>query len=508
MSDAPTTDEKETYAAVDLGSNSFHLLVARRVHGELRTLDRIKETVRLGAGLDEHGRLDQDTRERAIECLARFGQRLRGISTGNIRAVGTQTLRRMRHANPFLLVAETALGCPVDVIAGREEARLIYLGVSQDVAGADMRNLVIDVGGGSTEIASGVGAEADLLESLQFGCVTVTKRFFADGRLDLERWQRARGTVQAELQEQQLRFREAGWDRAIGSSGSVRAVAAICQAAGWSDRHITLAALEKLRTNMLSCERIAGLAMPGLSDRRQPVLAGGVIVLEACFAALGIESMEVSRFALREGLLYDLLGRLEHRDPRDKTVRAFMSRYEVDPRQAERVRLTARGALGRIADTAGLTTHHREMLDWASLLHETGLGVSHSQYEMHSGYLVEHSDMAGFSRQEQLFLATLVRFHRRAIPRDYADALPQRLRQPLRYLLFCLRFAWILCRTREDGVIPGYSLQLVGDRLTATFPADWTAGRPLTATDLEQEGPALQALDLQFDVRAGPRDPT
>jgi exopolyphosphatase/guanosine-5'-triphosphate,3'-diphosphate pyrophosphatase len=498
----PTTlassEAAEIYAAIDLGSNSFHLLVAKRTHGELRVLDRIKEMVQLGGGLDASGRLDEATRMRAIDCLARFGQRLRGIPAENIRAVGTQTLRRMHNANSFLMVVETALGCPVDIISGREEARLIYLGVSQGVAGSNDRRLVIDIGGGSTEIIVGSGQLARELESLQFGCVFVTRQFFPDGRIDQERWQRALGAVRAELQEFQLRYRQAGWDRAIGSSGTIRAVAEISRANGWGDRHITTRGLAKLCQRLLDCGHAQAIDLAGLSERRRPVIAGGVIILQACFDALGIETMEVSPFALREGVLHDLLGRLEHRDPRDHTVEAFMSRYGVEANQASRVREAALTAFDQIAGPAGLNEHHRESLAWAAKLHETGLGISHSHYQQHSGYLVESSDMAGFSRQEQQFLAALVRYHRRDIPASYADELPARLREPLRCLLICLRLAWILCRTREDAPAPVFDLRIQGQEIHARFAPEWLTSRPLTAADLETEQSHLAALGLNF----------
>ncbi len=497
-SESTLNEAAETFAAVDLGSNSFHLLVARRTHGELRVLDRIKEMVQLGGGLDSEGRLEEETRMRAIDCLARFGQRLRGLPPGNIRAVGTQTLRRMLNANSFLMVAETALGCPVEIIAGREEARLIYLGVSQGVSGTGDRRLVIDIGGGSTEIVVGTGPKPRELESLQFGCVSVTKRFFPDGRVDSNRWNGALRAVRTELQELQQPFRDTGWDRAIGSSGSIRAIASICHAMGWCEKNINRAALEKLSRSLLSFQTAAAIDLPGLSERRRPVIAGGAVILQACFDALAIETLEVSPFALREGVLHDLLGRLENRDPRDKTVQAFQSRYGVDKKQAERIQKTALMIFDQIAHEAMLGAGHRETLAWAADLHETGLGISHSQYERHSGYLVQESDMAGFSRQEQLFLAALVRHHRRAIAPEYADLLPARLHAPLRHLLFCLRLAWVLCRTREDSSVPRFTVEVDGQQLVARFPADWVSGRPLTAADLEQERCELQALGFDF----------
>ena len=493
-------EHAETYAAVDLGSNSFHLLVARREHGELRVLDRIKEMVRLAGGLDADGRLDPGTHARALECLARFGQRLRGVPPDNLRAVGTQALRRMQQANAFLMVAETALGCPVDIIAGREEARLIYLGVSQGVSGHEDRRLVVDIGGGSTELVIGEGLEPLEMESLQMGCVSMTQWHFPDGRISAERWERALAAAHAEMQELQMRYRQLGWDSAVGSSGTIRAVAAICEAQGWIEQAVTPDAVHRLRDRLIEIGDAATVSLPGLSDRRQPVIAGGAVLVQACIEALGIERLEVSPFALREGVLHDLLGRLEHRDPRDKTVRAFQARYGVDERQVQRMRQVAMAAFEQVRAACGLRAAHGEMLGWAADLHESGLGVSHSAYQAHSGYLVEHSDMAGFTRQEQQFLATLVRHHRRAIPQDFCDALPTRLHEPLRVTLACLRLAAVLCRTRDDAAIPRFRLHADDGRFDLHLPEDWARAHPLTMTDLEQERGVLAAIGLALEL--------
>jgi exopolyphosphatase/guanosine-5'-triphosphate,3'-diphosphate pyrophosphatase len=500
-------DAADTFAAVDLGSNSFHLVVARREHGELRFLDRIREMVRLGGGLDPAGYLDVEVQQRALECLVRFGQRLRGIPNTRIRAVGTQTLRRMRSANAFLMIAETALGCPVDIIAGREEARLIYLGVSQGVAGHEERRLVIDIGGGSTELVIGEGLSPLVLESLQFGCVSCTRWYFPEGHISGERFQRGQRAVMAELQELQRRYRETGWRTAIGSSGTIRAAAAVCAARGWTEEAITREALARLVEEALSFDHVDHFRLSGLSDRRQPVFIGGLVLLSACFEALGIDELKVSPYALREGLLHDLLGRLEHRDPRDKTVQAFMARYGVDANQARRVRSTALNALDQLREEDLSRVAHPEaqgeLLGWAADLHETGLSVSHSHYQQHSAYLVANSDMAGFSQQEQQFLATLIRHHRRAVPDRYAAGLPARLREPLRQALCCLRLACVFCRTREDQAIPRFRLRRDGHQLTLSFEEGWALGHPLTLADLEAEQPMLEVLGLSLELDLG-----
>jgi len=492
--------QSETYAAIDLGSNSFHMLVARRDHGELRVLDRIKEMVRLGGGLDNEGNLDPETRETALNCLSRFGQRLRGIPANNIRAVGTQTFRRLKYANKFLMASEKALECPVDIIAGREEARLIYLGVTQWIAREQQKQLVIDIGGGSTELIIGEGFDTLEMESMQFGCVAMTRRFFADGQVSKQRLETAQRAVQSELQDLQTAYRRVGWQKAVGSSGTIRSAASICHANGWCESHITRAALEKLKQKALSFDTVSSIQMDGLSERRQPVFIGGLAILLACFEAMNIEKLYISSFALREGLLHDLLGRLEHRDPRDKAVKALMSRFAVDLSQVERVRETALNLFDQLSPAHAVGDVHRMMLVWAAELHETGLAISHSGFQQHSAYLVEASDMAGFSRQEQLFLAALVGFQRREIPERYNSRLPKRLHTALRLTLLCMRLSWIFCRTRDSEAIPSVSIAFKAPMVCVTLPAAWMENHPLTVADLEYEIQALKAIGLQLEI--------
>lgn len=476
------------------------MLVTRREHGELRVLDRIKEMVRLGGGLGKEGNLDPQVQQRALDCLSRFGQRLRGIPAKNIRAVGTQTFRRLKHADKFLHAAETALECPVDIIAGREEARLVYLGVTHWVADHQQKQLVIDIGGGSTELIIGEDFDPVEMESLQFGCVSVTNRFFSNGKISAKSLKKAQRAVATELQEIQSVYRKAGWQTAIGSSGTIRSAAAICAANGWCKRGITAKALEKLKQKALSFKTISEVGIDGLSERRQPVFIGGLAILLACFKALNIDELVISPYALREGLLHDLLGRLEHRDPRDKAVKALMSRFAVDPAQVTRVRKTSLILFDQLSPGHVLGKTHRNMLGWASELHEIGLSLAHASYQRHSAYLVEASDMAGFSHQEQLFLATLVGYQRRDIPEDYALRLPRRLRKALRISLLCMRLSRVFCRTREDEAIPDIDIALDKSRVKLVLSASWMNKHPLTVADLEEEEIALQTIGLQLDI--------
>jgi len=490
---------RNVYAAVDLGSNSFHMLVARREAGELRVIDKIREMVRLGGGLDASGRLDEATRSQALECLARFGQRLAGIPDLQVRAVGTQTFRRLKNPQHFLVVAETALGFPIDIISGREEARLVWLGVTEGTAFAERARTVIDIGGGSTEFAAGLERDPDFTESIQFGCVSVTRKAFGKGRITRRRWRRAADEIATELQAIAPRLAATGWRHAIGSSGTIRAVQSILAAeADTLPAPITASQVESLARKMIDTGHTSKIDLPGLSKSRQPVIAGGVLVLRACMQTFGIDKLEVSPFALREGLLHDLVGRLEHHDPRKKTVVGLARRFQVDRAQAERVRDFALCAFEQIAEAFGLGQVHRDVLDWICQLHEIGLGIAHSHYQVHSAYIVEHSDMAGFTRQEQEFMAFMLRYQRRKLPDDALEQLPPRLQTAARPLLAILRLAVALARSRTDADLPDFALSGTPEgELRLALPRGWLDSHPLSARSLALEKRQLRRLGLE-----------
>lgn len=491
---------RNLYAAVDLGSNSFHMLVARRENGELRVIDRIRDMVRIAGGLDANGRLDEATRSRALECLARFGQRLAEIPGHQVRAVGTQTFRRLKNPQHFLVVAETALGCPIDIISGREEARVVWLGVSEGTSFAESPRMVIDIGGGSTEIAAGNATDPQFTESIQFGCVGVTRKAFGKGRITTRRWQRAADEIETELQAIAPQLARTGWRHAIGSSGTIRAVQGIVAARqGTLPGPIEAAQVDELSKRVIESGHVDRVELPGLSSSRQPVIAGGLLVLQACMRIFGIRTLEVSPFALREGLLHDLVGRLEQRDPREKTVRGMAERFQVDRAQAERVRDFTLCAFEHLAEPFELRRIHRDLLDWTCQLHEIGLGIAHSHYQLHSAYIVEHSDMAGFTRQEQQFMAFLMRYQRRKLPDDALARLPARLHHSARILLSILRLAVALARSRTDADLPDFGLTCPDNRmLVLSLPAGWLQSHPLSARSLKLERRQLARLGIRL----------
>jgi exopolyphosphatase/guanosine-5'-triphosphate,3'-diphosphate pyrophosphatase len=491
----------ESVAAVDLGSNSFHLVVARTTSGEPVVVDRLREMVQLAAGLDESRRLSRESRERALECLRRFGERVRHMPESCVRAVGTNTLRRARGVKEFLAAAEEALGHPIETISGIEEARLIYLGVVHSLAASDARRLVVDIGGGSTELIVGQSFEPTTMESLYMGCVSISRAHFSDGEIGKAAWERAELEALRELEPIRTRFRNLGWEQAIGASGTVRAVERVVRESGWSKGGIGVKALERLRDEMLAAGHADRLEMPGLSADRRRVFAGGVVVLAAAFEALGIESMQYSEGALREGVLYDLLGRIRNEDVRGRTVSALGDRYHVDWKQATRVESTALGLLEKVAAPWRLTSvESRQILSWAAQLHEIGLDIAHAQYHRHGEYVIASSDMLGFSRDEQRMLATLVRGHRRKLPLSTLAALPRQEGRRIERLAILLRIAVVLHRSRSPDAVPEPDVAAERKSLRLAFPKGWLAQHPLTAADLGSESDYLASVGYRLEV--------
>jgi exopolyphosphatase/guanosine-5'-triphosphate,3'-diphosphate pyrophosphatase len=488
-------------AAIDLGSNSFHMVVARYVLGQLRTVDRIREMVRLAEGLDGNGGLAPEVRQRALECLSRFGQRLRDIPPQRVRAVATNTVRALAAPQTFLMPAETALGHAIEIVSGREEARLIYLGVAHaQPPKPDQLRLVIDIGGGSTECIIGSSFDALERESLQLGCVASTRRFFGDGKLTRKRWKDALTEVSAQFQQFSGIYRHLGWDEALGSSGTIKAIGDVCASMKLTKGAITAEALPQVRDRLLQARTLDAIDLPGLSDERRPIIAGGLLVLEAAFDALALQRMAVSRAALREGVLHDMLGRGGADDPRDMSIAALMQRYGIDVAQAARVEATAMQLFDRVAYDWRLEPDDRLLLAWAARVHELGLAIAHSQYQVHGAYVLAHSDIAGFSQQEQRVLASLVRTHRRGIGKSTFDAIPDRLLLATRRKAALLRLAVLLHRSHEDIALPELRLLADGKRLSLQVPRRWLDARPLLHADLAAEPAALAALGIDFSI--------
>jgi exopolyphosphatase/guanosine-5'-triphosphate,3'-diphosphate pyrophosphatase len=457
--------------------------------------------VRLGAGLDEQGRLTREATDAALVCLERFGQRLHDMKAQSVRVVGTNTLRRARRKGAFLDRARAALGHPIEIISGIEEARLIYLGVAHTMPSEPGRRLVVDIGGGSTEVIIGEAMHAKKLESLYMGCVGMSARYFNDGGITDKRIKRARLAARLELEPVRANFRNYGWDQAVGSSGTIRSVGDVIRAKNNGDGAITPAAVESLIEQAVRAGDVSKLRLPGLSEERLPVFAGGLAILVEILDAFDIRSMRVADGALREGLLYDLVGRFTDEDARVRSVRAMQARYHVDAAQSERVEASALDFLRQTTGEWQLDEPFAEMvLSWSARLHEIGLDVSHSHYHKHGAYLLEHADMPGFPQEEQRILAAVVGSHRRKVNVHSLQDLTPPWHIKAEYLIVLLRLAVLLHRGRSATALPKLELQAKGRSLEIAFPKGWLDAHPLTAADLEIEIEYLKAAGYRLRV--------
>ena len=496
----------DVIAAVDLGSNSFHMVVARYSHGQLVIIDRLREVVRLAAGVGDDGRIDKDVAARALACLERFGQRLRDMHARNVRVVGTNALRISRRKQAFLERARDALGFPIEIVSGMEEARLIYSGVAHNLPNELGRRLVIDIGGGSTEIIIGERYEPLELESLQMGCVSLSQRFFGDGRLSAKRIERARLAARLELEPIQAAFQRRGWERAVGSSGTVRVIADSIREIDPAASNVTPEGLELLLKRLAESGSLRELDLDAVSEERRPVFPGGTVILAEILAALGIAQMRFVEGALRDGLLYDMVGRMTRSDARERTVGSMQRRYHVDIEQAERVEATAMAFLNQLKTAWGLDDPLAELsLKWGARLHEIGLDVAHNGYHRHGAYLLENADMPGFAREEQQLMARLVGSHRRKFTLErLEDLIPPWDRLAI-YLIVLLRLAVLLHRGRSAVALPNIELAARGRTLELRFPARWLNEHPLTIADLQLEIEYLRPEEVRLRVFSGGR---
>lgn len=491
---------RQVIAGVDLGSNSFHMIVGELRQGQLIIIDRIRETVRLAEGLSEKGDISPDARARALDCLARFGERLREMRADSVRAAGTSTIRRAREDTGFMAEAEAALGHPIEIISGLEEARLIYQGVTHSMPPYDGLRLVMDIGGGSTELILGQGPKPHALESVHLGCVAMTERYFPGGRITPEAFTRARLAARLELRPVKAFFRGVSGVECVGTSGTIRATELVASELGVIDGHmLTAVSVEKLIGRVLEFDSTATIDLPGLPDRRAEVWPGGLAILAELLGVLRIDAMKVSDGALREGLLYELVGRLRHKDARERSVRALAARYHVDKQQAERVAATAQMLLGQCAETWELEMPlSQNMLEWSAQLHEIGLDISHDGFQRHGAYIAENADLPGFPRAEQRFLAFLIGSQRHQMITRNQRRLPGAWRKSALRLALLLRLAVLLHRSRSQLELPPITLTAGKRSLSLKFDEAWLAANPLTVADLEREVGYLDAVGYRL----------
>ncbi len=486
-------------AAIDLGSNSFHMIVARVDQGEIRPVERFGKKVQLASGLNQHDELTPEAMERGFDCLSQFAQYLAGNYFHAVRVVGTNALRKARNSHAFVDRAQAILGHPVEIIAGREEARLIYLGVAQTQSDDNERRLVIDIGGGSTEFVIGERFEPKLMESLHMGCVVFTDRFFGTGELSPQRFQSAYYAARLELLNIEKSYSNLGWVDAVGSSGSIRAVSTILQAMGGGEI-INRDNLAALKQKALTFRHINSVRFPGLKPDRQAIFPAGLAILTACFDALGIEHMHYSDGALREGVLHDMLGRDSHENVRERTINALMSRYHVNRQLAAHVMSHARNCFNMVAGAWQLAEKDLELLTWAARVCRIGLDISHTHYHRHGAYLIDNSDLMGFSKQEQQQLALLIRGHRRSISKLPLSNWSKETARRLMRLTILLRIANVLTLGLDGEAQPEYSMSVSRSTISLFFPDDWIEQHPLTAANFAEERSYLSKAGFKLVV--------
>ena len=460
------------------------MVVARLENNQPHTIDAIKEMVRLAAGLDENRILSEEKIAEALDCLSRFGQRIKDLPPENVMAVGTNTLRRARNSYSFLARAEQALGFPINIVAGQEEARLVYQGVAHSLAQTEDNRLVIDIGGGSTEFIIGQAYNPIMMESLNMGCVNFTNRWFETGEITQERIQNAIIHARRKLEWISDEYLRMGWQECVGSSGTIKTISNILAENYQTKGIIDYASLQKLSELFVTAGQIKNIVLPGLSENRTPVIVGGLCVLMGAFEELKIESMQASDGALREGLLNDMIETSQGRDIRMDTVRNLEIQYRIDTAQSARICNTALRMFDRLE--LGEDENLRLMLSWAGKLHEIGLSISHSNYPDHSGYLVEQSDMPGFSREMQNSLGLMLRLQRGKLKMQLIEEVP-RLRENLIIIIILLRLAIILERSRDWDPSRQVKIKFKEGRFKIKFPRDYLDAHPLTRADFRQE---------------------
>ena len=492
--------EPRDIAAIDLGSNSFHMVVARIVGQDLQIISRHKQRVRLALGLDAQNNLDDASMERGLECLAMFAERLQGFDPENVRIAATHTLRQANNTHIFLQRAQQVLPFAIEIIPGVEEGRLIYSGVAHTQPESDSK-LVIDIGGGSTEIVIGSGFEAEIVNSKQMGCVSYTYRFFANEKLSKKNFAKASLAAEQKLESLAQQYRKRGWDIAFGSSGTAKAIRDVLMGLGYDDGLITAKRLDELVDKLCEWSTIEEINLDGLTDDRKPVFAAGVAILQAIFSSLSIDTLHFSEGALREGLLYEMEDRFKRTDIRMRTTEALANKHFVDLEHAAKIKGQAREFFEQVHKKIGIGKKNElsALLEWSALLHEVGLSISFQAFHRHSAYILQHTNMPGFNREQQRVLAMLVRFQRKALKFKEMEEFSLYKKKDIINLIRILRLAILLNGQRNDDPLPELNLDVDGDKWTLTSPeTDWLENNKLLDADLQTEQEYWRNADWQL----------
>jgi len=491
-----------SFAAIDLGSNSFHMVVAEPEGSSIRIVDKLRVPVRLGAGLDSEKKINKETRLLALDALGQFAQRLRGVPLKQIRIVGTNTLRRARNSKDFMDEAHTILGKRIDIISGREEARLIFSAVSHAAPDSDTQRLVIDIGGGSTEVIIGKGFKPTLLESINMGCVSYTTKYLSAKNISADDIKRASLEAQIELRPIARAYTDLGWSEVTGCSGTFKAVSRMLEELNITDGDVTRDGVQKLIASIDKAGSVEKLNLSSISSDRTAVVSGGIAIVHALMKTLKIKSLQTSAVALREGLIFDMVGKAEHIDIQSQTLANLISRYDIDFQQADRVEKAVIHFFNQVTKSWDLDEDNDLALAvWAAKLHELGKAVAHTQYHKHGAYIIENSDLIGFSMVEQKALALLVRFHRRKIDMSAFDVLQTSEKQRVVKILSLLRLAVLVHRGRHDVELDQFKLKVKESQLIVATGEQWLEDNPLTSAELIAEDDRQMLIDFKLKTR-------
>ncbi|MEP1552013.1 MAG: exopolyphosphatase [Paraglaciecola sp.] len=496
--DSVEVRDSSKVAALDIGSNSFHLVVARIVAGSVQILHRVKQKVRLADGLGKDGVLSEEAIQRGLKTLEVIAESLQGFEPENVRVVATYTLRKAKNAKDFLKAAKAVFPFPIEVIAGVEEARLIYQGVAHTNHQQGQR-LIVDIGGGSTEFIIGEAFEPKILRSLQMGCVSYTNRFFKNGELKPKNFLKAITSAQQELEMIDKQYRQLGWKTCIGTSGTIKVIIELASHLDSTTPENCVSKSDLYALMDLCCDagNSENLKLEGLSIDRQPVLAAGLSILIAVFNSLKIEAMEFSPAALREGVLYEMEDHLQHLDIRERSAQSLATRYDVDVEHAKRVFNTTM-ALHQECKKAWKIDNKelKNLLGWAALLHEVGLQINTRGIQRHSAYILQNIELPGFGQEQQNLLASLVRFHRKKIRVDEIPEFTILGQEQVHKLMTLLRLGVLLNIKRQDNILPELSITTKGETVTLRLPENWLQNKPVFSADLERECNYLKELDF------------
>jgi len=496
MSHSPLSN---TFAAIDLGSNSFHMVLAEPEGSSIRIIDGLRVPVRLGDGLDENKKLKKQTRTRALDALGQFAQRLRGVPLRQVRIVGTNTLRRARNSSDFMDEAQSILGKPIEIISGREEARLIFSAVSHAAPDPDTQRLVMDIGGGSTELIIGQGYKPKLLESVNMGCVSYTTKFFTDKKIRSSDFKKASVEAQVELSPIARAYADMGWSEVTGCSGTIKAVHRILEELELSDGVVTRDGLRALISAIDKCGNTDKLNLQSISSDRSAVICGGIAILHALMKTLKIQELHASPVALREGLIFDMVGKAEHIDIQSQTLQNLITRFDIDTQQSQRVENAVVHFFSQVKKAWDLDEDtDLAQLVWAARLHELGKAVAHTQYHKHGEYIIGNSDLIGFSMAEQKTLALLIRNHRRKIDLSAFEALQAPEMDRVVKLVGLLRLAVLIHRGRHTVNLDRFKLKVKENQLTVSAGIDWLEENPLTSSELQAEEDRLLLINFKL----------